>query len=435
MHSQRFTQQENSAVFLTRSKALIIVLAVLILFGCEYSELVQHNQEYEVVEAERIQHNHEYAAAEARRYSKLYRAFRDSPDYPANYLADIAADGLGPYAREDPLAEIFSIERSVDFIEGAATSWGDRYGCVTCHTNGFFLTLPPSIINNRPGYQEVQEDAREFIRSWPLPEDAHMEDAQKALEAAASNSENNTYLEDTYVVATPAFLAISELQSTGELSPEVIKALDRAWSLQEPEGHWSNWVVCNWLPFESDYHFGVTLMAIVGGLAPDSYMQTAAAQQGMQRVRRYLSENEPVNIQNRGMMLWAGRYVEGLVNEEQKEVWVQELLNLQRSDGGWASGNLGDWRQGDGAQSDPRVTIESDGYGTGFVMYVLMQAGVPTSDQAIQRGVAWLKANQRSRGHWWTQSLKNIPNTLNFLTHTGTTFALKALEAAGVVSD
>ena len=68
-------------------------------------------------------------------------------------------------------------------------------------------------------------------------------------------------------------------------------------------------------------------------------------------------------------------------------------------------------------------------------MYVLMQAGVPASDQAVQRGVAWLKANQRLRGHWWTQSLKNIPNTLNFLTHTGTTFALKALEAAGVVSD
>ena len=102
MHSQRFTQQENAVVFLTCSKPLITALAVSILFGCEHSEPVQHNQEYEVAEAERIQHNHEYAAAEARRYSQLYRAFRDSPDYPANYLADIAADGLGPYAREDP---------------------------------------------------------------------------------------------------------------------------------------------------------------------------------------------------------------------------------------------------------------------------------------------------------------------------------------------
>ena len=104
---------------------------------------------------------------------------------------------------------------------------------------------------------------------------------------------------------------------------------------------------------------------------------------------------------------------------------------LQRADGGWASGNLGAWRQRKGQESDEWVNVESDGYGTGFVMYVLMQAGVPGSDPAIRRGVDWLRANQRERGYWWTQSLQNDPHTANFLTHTGTTFALKALEAAG----
>ena len=73
--------------------------------------------------------------------------------------------------------------------------------------------------------------------------------------------------------------------------------------------------------------------------------------------------------------------------------------------------------------------MESDGYGTGFVVFVLRQAGIPATDPRIRKGVDWLETHQRSDGHWWTQSLRNEPDTMNFLTHTGTTFALKALAA------
>ena len=376
-----------------------VLTFVLIAVGCHDDERARHNQAYQDAKATRD--------ASPRRTSD-------------EYLPELRAAGLGTYARDDAVAESFSVERAANFIDGVAVSWGNRYGCVTCHTNGFYLTLPASVFGDRPGYRKAREQARAFMSSWPSVEDANHDD---------------TFLEDTYVVATSAFLAISELQTGGELSVETMAGLDRAWSLQEPEGHWKNWIVCNCPPFESDYHFGVTLMAIVGGTAPESYMETMAAREGMKRIRRYLSENEPVHVQNRGMMLWAARHVDGLVTEEQREAWVRELRDLQREDGGWASGELGTWRQRDGKTSDPEVHVESDGYGTGFVMYVLMQAGVPPSDPAIERGVAWLTTHQRARGHWWTQSLKNGANTANFLTHAGTTFALKALEAAGVPAD
>ena len=58
---------------------------------------------------------------------------------------------------------------------------------------------------------------------------------------------------------------------------------------------------------------------------------------------------------------------------------------------------------------------------------------VETQDPRIRRGIEWLKTNQREGGYWWTQSLKNLPDTSNFLTQTGTTFALKTLAAAGEV--
>ena len=111
------------------------------------------------------------------------------------------------------------------------------------------------------------------------------------------------------------------------------------------------------------------------------------------------------------------------------ERWSEELFDLQQADGGFASGLLGTWRQRQGEPSDPPVNVESDGYGTGFVVFVLRQAGVPADDPRIQKGVAWLETHQRADGHWWTQSLRNEPDTSNFLTHTGTTFALKALAA------
>ena len=109
---------------------------------------------------------------------------------------------------------------------------------------------------------------------------------------------------------------------------------------------------------------------------------------------------------------------------------MDEISSLQRVDGAWASGDLGHWRQLDGEAADPPLAIESDGYGTGFALYTLMQAGVETQDPRIRRGIEWLKTNQREGGYWWTQSLKNLPDTSNFLTHTGTTFALKVLAAA-----
>jgi squalene-hopene/tetraprenyl-beta-curcumene cyclase len=72
----------------------------------------------------------------------------------------------------------------------------------------------------------------------------------------------------------------------------------------------------------------------------------------------------------------------------------------------------------------------SDGYATGFAVYVLRQAGKPVNDDAVQRGVAWLKKNQRASGRWFTQSLNT--NYAHYVSHAGTAFAMMALQACDV---
>ena len=68
-----------------------------------------------------------------------------------------------------------------------------------------------------------------------------------------------------------------------------------------------------------------------------------------------------------------------------------------------------------------------DGYGTGLVVFVLREAGVPASDAALQRGKRWLASNQRESGRWFTRSPNGVEQ--NYLSDTATAFAVMALKA------
>ena len=326
-------------------------------------------------------------------------------------------EDLAPYAAysvDDPKAA-FDLERAAQFIDSAAVKWGSKHGCVTCHTNGHYLMVPAEVFKGRIAAQDVRDFAEEWVDSW-----------------------DEIGLPDTEIVVAPsAFLAINNMQMDGKLRPATIKALDETWVQQSVEGHWANWVKCNWPPFEQDDHYGVTLVAVAMGMAPKSYTSIEPARTGIQRLLNYLSNNEPEEVHHRAMMLWAGKYHDSLLSDATRQKWIEELWALQKSSGGWASGDLGRWRQIDGGPEEPPVMVDpnGDGYGTGFVLYVLIQAGVPASDPGIQKGIEWLKVNQHADGKWFTNSLRNEVWTSHFLTHAGTTWALKALAAAGITGD
>ena len=68
-------------------------------------------------------------------------------------------EDLAPYAEysaNDPAGE-FDVERAAQFIDGVAVKWGAKHGCVTCHTNGHYLMVPPKIFKDRPAAEVAQE--------------------------------------------------------------------------------------------------------------------------------------------------------------------------------------------------------------------------------------------------------------------------------------
>jgi len=67
----------------------------------------------------------------------------------------------------------------------------------------------------------------------------------------------------------------------------------------------------------------------------------------------------------------------------------------------------------------------SDGYATAFTIYVLRMAEVEIKDPAIQRGLSWLKSNQRESGRWFTHSPRR--DGKHYITQAATNMALLAL--------
>jgi len=312
----------------------------------------------------------------------------------------------GPTANQadEPLAKAFSLDQATRFLDAASLQWQKQRKCMTCHTNYAYLYARPGISSDAPAHRTVRGFAEQLVRErW----------------------EEKGPRWDAEVIATAAALAFNDDATTGELHPTTRTALDRMWTVQKEDGGWS-WLKCGWPPMESDDHYGVSLAAIAVGVAPDDYAKTEQAQEGLKHIREYLKANSPPTLHHQAMLLWAASYLEGIVTEEKKKSTVTKLLSLQQQDGGWGLATLGDWQRADGKEQNLET---SDGYGTGFVVYILTRAGMPADAPEMQRGIAWLKTHQRESGRWFTRSLNK--DNKHFITHAGTAMAIMALAACG----
>ena len=318
-------------------------------------------------------------------------------DEPPPVTLDNVTDP-GPNTPDEPLGE-FSLNRAVRFLDSAAVHWQKQRKCFACHTNYAYLYARPAVAAAAPAHRAVRQFAEELVGvRWP--EKGPRWDAE--------------------VVATAAALAFNDRQTTGKLHPLTRQALDKMWTLQRADGGW-DWLKCDWPPMESDDDYGVALAALAVAVAPERYAQSAAAQQGLAKLLDYRRKNPPPTVHHQAMWLWAASHLESVMPGDQREAIAARLLKLQRPNGGWSLADLGDWKRHDGGPQSPT----SDGYGTGFVLTVLSEHGIPRDHPQVRRGVAWLKSNQRQSGRWFTRSLHR--DSRHYISHAGVAFAVMAL--------
>jgi squalene-hopene/tetraprenyl-beta-curcumene cyclase len=322
-------------------------------------------------------------------------------------LDDVDA-GLPEIRADEPQAAQFSALAAAQYLDRSALNWVKTKKCATCHSNLFYMAARPALASVLPDSGEVRrfyEDYRRVRWQTKPPSEA----------------------QGFWPLVVGTGLVLNDLQTTGKLSDVARDVLDLLWTVQREDGGW-RWPHCDYAPLEIDDHYGATLAAVTIGVAPDGYAQTPQARAGLEKLRTYFKNNPPKSLHHRAMIAWASVRVDGIASQAERDETLADLLALQLDDGGWSTSSLlTDYKTRSDGQ--PLETKASDGYGTGFVIVVARELGVPASDPRLSRGIEWLLANQRESGKWFTRS--PVRDCGNRISNAGSAFAVLALQACG----
>jgi squalene-hopene/tetraprenyl-beta-curcumene cyclase len=313
------------------------------------------------------------------------------------------------------MAQTYSLAKGVEFLDTITLAWIRSNQCFSCHTGYPYLLARTSVGDPKAaGLVEARKFLEERVAAWD----------QGGKGKGYLKGEGIIEFTEgvTEVVAIAATLALHDGQTTGKLQPATRTALARMWELQQPDGSWT-WNKEQLAPLEHDDYYGAVYAAIGVGHAPEAYAQSDAAREGVTQLRRYFAKTSAPDLHHKIYLLWASLALDGLMDKAERERTVTALLAVQRNDGGWSLPALGGWKRHDGKPQDKG----SDGYATGLALYILRQAGVAADEKPMQRGVAWLKANQRESGRWFTRSLNR--DSRHYISNAGTAFAILALKA------
>jgi squalene-hopene/tetraprenyl-beta-curcumene cyclase len=358
-------------------------------------------------------------------------------------LLVLAAGSFSAVLTTSPRAESIALaswnaKAAAAYLDQRQTWWStwpnaEREGasCVSCHT-----TLPYALA--RPVLRRALDE-----RSRPATETKLLENVVKRVrtwkDVAPYYPDQTRGLPKTAESrGTEAILNVSILArrdaSDGALTEDTRLAFANLWALQMKTGDltgawaWLYFRLEPWEGVESAY-FGATLAAVAVGTAPNAYASSPEIQDNVKLLRAYLAkqfERQPVF--NRLMLLWAGARLPGVITAEQRDALVAEAFAKQQSDGGWSMASLGSWKRTDGSVMD----VASDGYATGLAAFALQQAGVPSTDPRLEKGLQWLVQHQdRTTGKWTATSLNRNRDPESdagrFMSDAATAFAVLAL--------
>jgi squalene-hopene/tetraprenyl-beta-curcumene cyclase len=309
--------------------------------------------------------------------------------------------------------------------------------CVPCHT-----ALPYALSRSSlrtalaeqspsPNEQRLLDNVTKRVRLWKQVEPFYKDEDRgpyKSVESRGTESVLN------------ALILSSHDALTGHRSKDAHMAFENMWAEQQAAGKQKGawlWLRFNNEPWEADDsdYFGATLAAIAIGMAPGDYRATPEVQTRITALRLYLDrEFASQTSANRVFLLWAGAKLPGLVELDRQKTIIAELLEKQQADGGWSLASLsGDWKRHDGTPQETR----SDGYATGLITFVLQQDGISSENPGVERGLAWLTANQdKTAGSWGAYSLNKskehhiAPETALFMNDAATSYAVLSLTAA-----
>lgn len=321
---------------------------------------------------------------------------------------------------DEPKVKAFgpeSIRAARKYLDDGAHYWVREKSCVACHSTGVYMVERSALTSllGKPS-EEVLED---FAGSIP----------EKPGGSITS-------------VWRSSGLASWDKHVTGKLSTATDKSLRHTVQCLTNDGY-AKTIAQVEIPYITT-DFELTVQAARAMANAPGWLASLTDAEMLQRIakmKEYLRQHEPINDFELASKLQLAGLMPELVPASQKEAAIAMLWRQQLPDGGWCTRRMSDlmkWH----VKMDPKVIAliqsepdaanpASDPYMTAWAIVLLREAGIPSTDARIQKGIAWLKENQRASGRWWMKSL--FRNTVHYSTYISTAQALRALALCGEI--
>ena len=323
---------------------------------------------------------------------------------------------------DEPRVKAFgpdTIKAAAKYLDDGAHHWVREKSCIACHSTGVYM-VERSALTQWLG-KPSEEVLRDFVETVP---------------AKAGDADGGTIQS----VWRSSGLASWDKNVAGKLNEATDRSLQSTMRLLTPKGYFKThneveipYITTN---FEMTVQAARAIATAPGWLANLKDAETLGR---VERMKKFLREHEPVSDYELALKLQLAALMPELVPQPQRDAATAMLWRLQQPDGGWSTRRMSElmkWHETVDAKTIAMFVNEpdaaspaSDAYMTAFAIVLLRESGVPASDERIQRGVAWLKANQRVSGRWWMKSLYR--DTYHFITYISTAQALRALALCG----
>jgi squalene-hopene/tetraprenyl-beta-curcumene cyclase len=318
-----------------------------------------------------------------------------------------------------------SVKAAVGYLENGAIAWVREKSCVNCHTTGPYLSEFPALAP-RLG-KPIAEIANDFIQFVPA----------QITPVKATEKNGHAYYPATFTAVWRSLgLAEWDKHVTGKTAETTDRSLRDMFARQSPNGAFVSHGEVEVPHITTD--FELSLQAARAITAAPQWLEHLTDETLLKQVHQlkaWLQAPELKNDFDRVLRLQLAHYLPELVPPAEREKALALLASKQHADGGWSTRDLSalaDWHFEISDAVAHLITHlpdadqpESDPYMTALAIVLMRQTDVPASDPRIQRGLAWLKKEQRLSGRWWMHSLYR--GNYHYITYIATMQALKAL--------
>jgi squalene-hopene/tetraprenyl-beta-curcumene cyclase len=332
---------------------------------------------------------------------------------------------------DEPRVKAFgpdTVRAAAKYLDDGAHHWVREKSCIACHSTGVYM---------------VERSA--LTKQFGKPSEVVLEDFIKSVPASPGKPGDSALAS----IWRSSGLASWDKHVTGKLSEHTEKSLRHTVMILPEDGLYKNIKLVE-IPYITT-RFQMTVQAARAMVtAPDwlAGLKDPELLTRIERMKKRLREHQPVSDYELALKLQLAALMPDIVPQDVRDAATAMLWRQQQPDGGWSTRRMSDvmnWRQEIFPPSekykwteamDPQVVAliqnepdaaspGSDPYMTAFAIVLLRESGVPASDERIQRGIAWLKSNQRVSGRWWMKSLYR--DTYHYITYISTAQALRAL--------